>query len=74
MSVYGGACIVLCCSRSVDISRHKKSGIKMIPLFYNYLDPVTLGKHEPLEPEHPDYWLMIAIREKLVNQASSMSA
>ncbi len=52
----------------------KKSGTKMIPLFYNYLDPVTVGKHEPLGPEHPDYWLMKAIREKLVNQASSMSA
>ncbi len=52
----------------------KKAVSKMIPLFYNYLDPVTVSKHEPLEPERPDYWLMIAIRERLVNQASSMSA
>ncbi len=52
----------------------KKSGIKMIPLFYNYLNPVTEGKHELLEPEHPGYWLMKATREKPVNQAWSMSA
>lgn len=52
----------------------KKAASKMIPLFYNYLDRVTVGKHEPLGPEHPGYWLMKAIREKLVTQASSMSA